>query len=127
MAGALKDSNIGEARKVETHLVPLVLDTALGTRAKICIFGQDFETKDGTCVRDYVHIEDLCEAHLMAMNYIKEKDNKSTAFNLGTSNGFSVKEVIDTTKKIVKIDFPVVIEGRRAGDPAILVASSEKF
>src|SRR5699024_2292347 len=116
---------IGEDHQPETHLIPIVLQVALGQRPFISIFGDDYDTPDGTCVRDYVHVEDLIEAHLLALDYL-EKGGESDVFNLGSNQGFSVKEIIDTTKQVTNIDIPAKIGDRRPGDPATLVASSQK-
>ena len=125
-AGADLDCEIGEDHEPETHLIPLVLDAALGRRDSISIFGDDYSTPDGTCVRDYIHVNDLADAHLKALQYLEEPFNDSNIFNLGNGNGFSVKEVVDTCKKVTGIDFDVKIEGRRPGDPDILIADSKK-
>ncbi|MGI4756802.1 MAG: UDP-glucose 4-epimerase GalE [Janthinobacterium lividum] len=122
VAGAIED--YGENHEPESHLIPLVLDAALGLRKDIRIFGQDYPTKDGTCVRDYVHVHDLAEAHLLAMESL---DRQAYAvYNLGNGQGFTVREVIDSARRVTGRDIPVVEEPRRAGDPAVLVASSEK-
>ena len=125
VAGARETAEIGEDHRPETHLVPIILETALRQRPHITIFGDDYRTDDGTCIRDYVHIEDLINAHLLALEYLK-KGGKSDIFNLGSSNGFSVKEMIETARKVTGDEIPAVIGERRAGDPAVLVASSEK-
>jgi len=122
-AGADPKTRIGERHVPETHLIPLVLQAASGRRESISIFGQDYDTPDGTCVRDYIHICDLCDAHWLAIKSLRSS-NETAAYNLGNGNGFSVKEVIDTACKITDIDIPVVIAERRAGDPAKLVADS---
>ena len=125
VAGARESAEIGEDHQPETHLIPIVLQVALGQRPFISIFGDDYDTPDGTCVRDYVHVEDLIEAHLLALDYL-EKGGESDVFNLGSNQGFSVKEIIDTTKQVTNIDIPAKIGDRRPGDPATLVASSQK-
>jgi UDP-glucose 4-epimerase len=125
VAGAEESLQIGECHDPETHLIPLVVKTALGKRDKIMIFGDDYETKDGTCIRDYIHVDDLASAHLYALNYLE--DNASNIFNCGYGHGFSVKEVIDTIKKVSGIDFKVEITIRRDGDPAVLVADNTKI
>ena len=122
-AGADPETRIGERHVPETHLIPLVLQAASGRRDSISIFGQDYDTPDGTCIRDYIHICDLCEAHLLAIESL-QKNNKSAAYNLGNGNGFSVKEVIDTVKKVTGKEFKVVIADTRVGDPARLVADA---
>ncbi|MGP0577086.1 UDP-glucose 4-epimerase GalE [Paenibacillus peoriae] len=124
-AGAHESGKIGEDHRPESHLIPLVLQTALKQRPHIAVFGEDYATADGTCVRDYIHVSDLADAHVRAVNYLRE-GNDSNVFNLGNGQGFSVKEVIETARKVTGLDIPVVTEPRRAGDPAILVASSDK-
>ena len=122
-AGADPEIRIGERHVPESHLIPLVLQAASGRRESISIFGQDYDTPDGTCIRDYIHICDLCDAHLLAIKSLLSS-NKSAAYNLGNGNGFSVKEVIDTAKKVTGKEINVVIAESRAGDPARLVADS---
>jgi len=122
-AGADPDGELGERHNPETHLVPLILQAASGRRADIKIFGNDYATDDGTCVRDYIHINDLCSAHLAALKKMQACD-QSAAFNLGNGTGFSVKKVIDTTREVTGKDFTVVESERRAGDPAVLVADA---
>ncbi len=124
-AGAHESGKIGENHKVETHLIPLILQVPLKKREHIYIFGDDYNTQDGTCIRDYIHVTDLASAHYLAFEYLR-KGNESDIFNLGNGKGFSVKEVIDTARKITKHEIPAVIEGRREGDPEILIASSDK-
>jgi len=124
-AGAHENLKIGERHNPETHLIPLVLQAANGEREYISIFGNDYPTKDGTCFRDYIHVTDLAIAHIKALERL-ESGASSTIYNLGNGNGFSVKEVIDTAEKIVGHPIKQVIENRRAGDPAFLVASNEK-
>ncbi len=114
----------GEDHDPETHLIPLVLQVALGQREKITIFGDDYNTPDGTCVRDYIHVVDLAEAHILAMREILDGGH-SRKYNLGNGRGFSVKEVIDTAREITGHPIPAEIGPRRAGDPDILIASSE--
>ena len=123
-AGADPESRIGERHIPESHLIPLVLQAASGRRDSISIFGQDYDTPDGTCIRDYIHICDLCEAHLLAIKTL-QSSNKSAVYNLGNGNGFSVKEVIDTAKKVTARDIAVELAARRVGDPARLVADAE--
>lgn len=125
-AGAAILGNIGEDHNPETHLIPLILQTALGKRDHIAIYGTDYPTPDGTCLRDYVHVCDLAEAHVLALDYLIG-GGASTAFNLGSEKGYSVREIIAAAKKITGRDFNVREEARRAGDPAVLVASSEKI
>lgn len=122
-AGADPETRIGERHVPESHLIPLVLQAVSGRRESISVFGQDYDTPDGTCVRDYIHICDLCDAHLLAIKSL-QKNNKSAAYNLGNGNGFSVKEVIDTAKKVTGKEFNVVIAEARIGDPARLVADA---
>lgn len=124
-AGAHDSGKIGEDHRPESHLVPLVLQTALKQRESIAVFGDDYPTEDGTCIRDYIHVSDLADAHLLAVDYLR-KGESSNVFNLGIGTGFSVKEVIETAKKVTGLDIPVVMQPRRAGDPAVLVASSQK-
>ncbi|MGW8959585.1 UDP-glucose 4-epimerase GalE [Paenibacillus sp. NPDC055715] len=124
-AGAHENGKIGEDHRPESHLIPLVLQTALKQRPHIAVFGEDYATPDGTCIRDYIHVNDLADAHVRAVNYLRE-GHDSNVFNLGNGQGFSVKEVIETARKVTGLDIPVVTEPRRAGDPAVLVASSDK-
>jgi UDP-glucose 4-epimerase len=122
-AGADPDGELGERHVPETHLIPLILQAASGRREDIKVFGDDYATDDGTCVRDYIHINDLCEAHSLALKKMIATD-KSACYNLGNGNGFSVKQVIDVAKQVSANDFKVSIEPRRAGDPAVLVADA---
>lgn len=124
-AGSNTEVGIGEDHSPESHLIPLVLKTALGQRSHIGIFGDDYPTPDGTCVRDYIHVRDLAEAHLLALEYL-DKGGKSDAFNLGSGDGYSVKEIIDTARKITGREIPAIVEPRRAGDPSVLIASNKK-
>lgn len=123
--GAHKSGQIGEAHNPETHLIPLVLQVPNKKREAINIFGEDYDTKDGTCVRDYIHVTDLAQAHILAVDYLM-KGNDSDIFNLGNGVGFTVKEIIEAAKEVTGKDIPAVISPRRAGDPAKLIASSEK-
>jgi UDP-glucose 4-epimerase len=123
--GAHPSGAIGEAHDPETHLIPLILQVPNGKRAKISIFGEDYPTRDGTCVRDYVHVSDLAQAHILALDYLL-KGGENNVFNLGSGEGFTVKEVIDTARKVTGHPIPAEVQPRRAGDPAQLVASSEK-
>lgn len=125
VAGAKMDGSIGEDHHPETHLIPVILETALGNHDKLQIFGDDYQTKDGTNVRDYVHVLDLIDAHVLAMKYLQEK-NESNIFNLGTSNGYSNLEILNSAKKVTGIDIPFEIGPRRIGDPDSLVAKSDK-
>lgn len=124
-AGAHESGKIGEDHRPESHLIPLIIQAALGQRPSIQVFGDDYNTADGTCVRDYIHVSDLADAHLRAVNHLLG-GGESDVFNLGNGQGFSVKEVIETVKDVTGHDFPVVISPRRAGDPAVLIASSDK-
>lgn len=124
-AGAHESGTIGEAHNPETHLIPLILQVPLGKREKIFIFGDNYPTKDGTCIRDYIHVMDLASAHYLALQYLRE-GNKSNIFNLGSGSGYSVKEVIETARKVTGHAIPAEVRERRAGDPAVLVASSNK-
>lgn len=125
VAGARESGEIGEDHDPETHLIPIILQTALGQRDVITIFGDDYDTPDGTCIRDYIHVDDLIEAHLLALNYL-QNGGQSDIFNLGSSQGFSVKEIIDTARKVTRKEIPSKIGKRRPGDPSTLIASSEK-
>lgn len=125
-AGAHESGDIGEIHQPETHLIPLILQVPMGKRDKISIFGDDYNTPDGTCIRDYIHVWDLADAHYLAYKYLK-KNNPSEIFNLGSGNGFSVKEVIDVAREVTNCDIPAEVVDRREGDPAILVASSIKI
>ena len=122
-AGADPDGELGERHVPETHLIPLILQAASGRREDIKVFGDDYDTDDGTCVRDYIHINDLCQAHSLALHQMIEKD-QSARYNLGNGKGFSVKQVIDVAKAVSGKDFKVTIEPRREGDPAVLVADA---
>ncbi|MBE9582041.1 MAG: UDP-glucose 4-epimerase GalE [Proteobacteria bacterium] len=124
-AGADPDGELGEDHDPETHLIPLVLQTALGQRPSIQIFGDDYPTKDGTCIRDYIHIEDLAQAHLLALERILN-GLPGGEYNLGNGEGYSVREVIEIAKNVTGKPVPVKVGKRRPGDPAILVGSSEK-
>jgi UDP-glucose 4-epimerase len=123
--GALPDGSIGEDHCPETHLIPLVLQTANGTRPSISVFGTDYDTKDGTCVRDYIHVCDLAKAHVLALQYLLN-GGRSDIFNLGNGIGFTVFEVIKASEEVLGHPVPTVLGDRRAGDPAQLVASSQK-
>lgn len=120
-AGATK--KLGESHKLETHLIPLVLLTALKQREKLQVFGTDYNTRDGTCVRDYIHVVDLAKAHILGMNNLEK--NPAGKYNLGNGKGFTVLEVIETARQVTGINIPIEFASRRIGDPAILVASSE--
>lgn len=125
VAGAKADASIGEDHDPETHLVPIILQVALGQRQALKIFGDDYDTPDGTCIRDYVQVEDLIAAHILALEYLKA-GNDSNVFNLGSNNGYSVKEMLDAAREATGKEIPAEIAPRRAGDPAKLVAASEK-
>jgi len=112
----------GEDHDPETHIIPLVLQVALGQREKFTIFGDDYETPDGTCVRDYIHVIDLAQAHILAL---RDLDNGSRKYNLGNGRGYSIQQVIDTAREITGHDIPAVVGPRRPGDPDVLIASSE--
>ncbi len=124
-AGADPEAEIGEMHDPETHLIPIILDVALGKREYIEIFGNDYETKDGTCIRDYVHVSDLVDAHILALEYLI-RGGKNTAFNLGSQHGFSNLEVVGAVQKITKRHIPIKIGLRRKGDSTVLIADSEK-
>ena len=125
VAGAYDDGGIGESHEPETHLIPIVLETALGRRPFLQVFGQDYKTPDGTCVRDYIHVQDLAEAHFLALKAINGKA-RNQIFNLGSQKGFSVNQVISAAKRVTGKDFPVKMFPRRPGDSARLIASSQK-
>lgn len=124
-AGAEPKARIGECHDPETHLIPIILEAAMGKRREVGIFGEDYDTPDGTCVRDYIHVCDLAEAHYLALKWMIS-ENASNDFNLGNGQGFSVKEVIEVARKVTGKEIPVRIEGRRAGDAQALVGSSAK-
>jgi UDP-glucose 4-epimerase len=118
----------GEAHEPESHLIPLILDVALGRRQSIRIYGDDYPTPDGTCIRDYIHVSDLAEAHLLALKALESETAAKSRliFNLGNGHGFSVREVIESARRVTGHSIPAEVHPRRAGDPAVLVASSEK-
>ena len=124
-AGADPDCEIGENHNPETHIIPLVLDAAYGKRPDIKVFGSDYPTRDGTCIRDYIHVTDLADAHLLALEYLNN-GGESGFFNLGNENGTSVLEVIDSVKRVTGKDFKVTLAPRRPGDPPTLVGSSKR-
>ena len=125
VAGAKSDASIGEDHTPETHLVPIILQVALGQRESLAIYGDDYDTPDGTCVRDYVQVEDLIAAHILALEYLKA-GNESNFFNLGSNQGYSVQEMLEAAREVTGKEIPAKIAPRRAGDPSRLVASSAK-
>ena len=124
-AGADPEGEIGEAHDPETHIIPLILDAASGKRPNVKVFGTDYPTRDGSCIRDYIHVSDLATAHLLALRHL-EAGKESQFLNLGNTKGTSVLELIEAAKRVTERDIPVVLSERRPGDPAILVGSSEK-
>lgn len=124
-SGAIEDGSIGEDHHPETHLIPLILQVPLGKRDHITIFGTDYPTPDGTCIRDYIHVLDLADAHICALNYLRG-GGESNFFNLGSGHGFSVREIIDTAEKVTARKIKTALGARRAGDPARLIASGDK-
>jgi UDP-glucose 4-epimerase len=126
VAGANVDLKIGQCSPNATHLIKIASECAAGKRAGMSIFGEDYDTKDGTCVRDYIHIDDLAQAHVDALSYL-ERESKSAVLNCGYGHGFTVKEVVATVKKVTGVDFPVEMVGRRAGDAGILISKAEKI
>lgn len=125
VAGADPDAEVGEYHQPETHLVPLILDAVSGRRKELCIFGTDYETPDGTCIRDYVHVTDLVNAHVLGLNWVLDgKDSR--VFNLGTGSGFSVRDVINTAASVTGRDVPVIEADRRAGDCTKLVSGTDR-
>lgn len=125
VAGAHESGEIGEDHNPETHLIPLILQVPLGKREFISIFGDDYDTHDGTCIRDYIHVTDLADAHILAVHKLREGSN-SNIYNLGSGNGFTVKEMIEAARKVTGHPIPAKVCERRAGDPAKLVAASQK-
>ena len=126
VAGASIDGKIGQSTKDATLLIKVAAEAALDKREKMYIFGDDYPTPDGTCIRDYIHVEDLAAAHIKALDYLQEK-RQSGVFNCGYGHGFSVKEVLETMKRVSGVDFPVEIKERRPGDPAILISDNTKI
>ena len=124
-AGSDTETGIGEDHDPESHLIPLVMKTALRQRDHIGIFGEDYPTADGTCVRDYIHVNDLAEAHLLALEYLAG-GGSSDVFNLGSGDGYSVKEIIETARRVTGREIKATVEPRRAGDPSVLIASNKK-
>lgn len=125
-AGAHENGKIGEDHDPETHLIPLILQVPLGQREYISVYGDDYSTRDGTCVRDYLHVSDLADAHILAMNKLRN-GGQSDVYNLGSGSGFSVLEMIEVARKVTNHPIPAIIVDRRAGDPAVLIASSDKI
>lgn len=125
VAGAHENGIIGEDHEPETHLIPIILQVPLKKRESISIFGDDYDTHDGTCIRDYIHVMDLVDAHVLALNSLR-KGADSTVYNLGNGEGFSVKEVIEAARRVTNYSIPSVICPRRVGDPSILIASGKK-
>lgn len=123
-AAGAASSDLGEDHDPETHLIPIVMEVALGQRERIEIYGDDYDTPDGTCVRDFVHVQDLAQAHILALNAL---DDQSRVYNLGNGTGYSVREVIETARKVTGEEIPSEVGPRRPGDPPILVAGSEKI
>lgn len=125
VAGCAADGSLGEDHQPETHIIPLLLMTALGQRSAFTVFGSDYATPDGTCIRDYIHVEDLCDAHLVAMEALRPGDQRF--YNLGIGRGYSVKEVVESARRITGVEIPVQYGSRRSGDPAILFADASKI
>jgi UDP-glucose 4-epimerase len=125
-AGHDPDGELCERHDPETHLLPIIMQASNGQRDLVSIFGNDYDTNDGTCVRDYIHVNDLANAHLKGLDYLNKNESSSAEFNLGNGNGFSVREVIQQVKDITGKDFKVLEEGRRDGDPSTLIASDNK-
>jgi len=125
VAGSATDGSLGEDHDPETHLIPVVLQAAMGKRDKVTVFGTDYPTPDGTCSRDYIHVEDLCAAHLVAMEALQPGDARF--YNLGIGRGYSVKEVLDSAKRVTGLEIPVEYGMRRPGDPAVLFADAQKL
>ena len=126
VAGADSGGQLGQAYKEATHLITRALKTALGEYPKLCVYGTDYPTPDGTCIRDYIHVDDLADAHVRAMDHLL-RTNQSAVMNCGYGSGYSVKEVVDTAKKVTGVNFPVEETGRRAGDPPALIADSSRL
>jgi UDP-glucose 4-epimerase len=125
-AGHDPEGELSERHDPETHLLPIIMQAANGQRDSVSIFGNDYDTNDGTCVRDYIHVNDLANAHLKGLDYLNQSESYSAEFNLGNGNGFSVKEVVQQVKDITGKSFLVMEEGRRGGDPSTLIASDNK-
>lgn len=129
VAGLAPDGTLGEDHEPETHLIPVLLNAALGKVPRVTVFGSDYPTPDGTCIRDYIHVVDLVEAHIVVMNELRPGDARTGQrfYNLGIGKGYSVKEVIDAAKRVTGVDFPVVMGERRPGDPPMLFANADKI
>jgi len=125
-AGADASGKIGERHNPETHLIPLILKVTMGERNSIKIFGTDYPTRDGTCIRDYIHVSDLTQAHLLAVEKLMA-GGESAIYNLGNNRGYSVREMIDIAAKVTGKQIPIIEDGRRSGDPAVLIANSDKI
>lgn len=125
VAGARSTGDIGEAHGTETHLIPIILQVALGQRQYITVYGNDYDTFDGTCIRDYIHVEDLIDAHILALDYLK-RNGASKIFNLGSNHGYSVMEIVEAARVVTHHSIPANFGPRRAGDPSKLIASSEQ-
>ena len=126
VAGASNDGKIGQSTEGATHLIKIAAETACGKRDKMFVFGDDYDTEDGTCIRDYIHVEDLASAHLKGLEFLNE-GNESNTFNCGYGHGYSVLEVLDTMRKVSGVDFVADIKERRAGDPSILISDNSKI
>ncbi len=126
-AGAYETAEIGEGHSPETHLIPIILQHLLGQRESISVFGTDYDTSDGTCIRDYIHVTDLAKAHLLALHGLMEGTIRTATYNLGNGNGYSVKEIIETCERVTEKRATVKYVERRAGNPAKLVANAEKI
>ncbi len=125
VAGSAADGSLGEDHEPETHLIPSLLLAALGKRGPVVVFGTDYPTPDGTCIRDYIHVDDLCDAHIVAMEALRPGDTRF--YNLGIGHGYSVREVIDAAREAAKIEIPTEFGARRPGDPAVLFADASKI
>jgi len=125
-AGHDPEGDLSERHTPETHLLPIILQAARGEREFVSIFGSDYDTSDGTCIRDYIHVNDLVNAHVKGIDYLNSDSTLSAEFNLGNGSGFSVISIIDCVKKVMNIDFEVKMEKRRAGDPSVLISDVKK-
>lgn len=126
-AGADPDGETGEVHDPETHLIPLVLDAAIGKRPSITVYGNDYDTPDGTCIRDYIHVTDLAEAHILALELLLKESSTSTAYNLSNGHGFSVRQIVEAAKLITGRKIPEKIGSRRKGDPPVLIGDSTRI